>query len=217
VTLLQNHGLIVAGDDPAGVVERSERVVGMIRERLARAIALSVATGVVSAEQPDPVLVKRLSHVLAVRLGKPGAPAAVVFDGSPDALRLATTHEGRSIVDAGPLTPDQIVYAGSWPLWVDVDADADQAAVERAVSAALPVHATTGRAVPAIVVVAGVGLFASGPTSRRAEAAREIYLDAAKVGFGALALGGLRALAPAERSFIETWEAEVYRLGVSAG
>ena len=29
VTLLQNHGLIVAGDDPAAVVERSERVVGI--------------------------------------------------------------------------------------------------------------------------------------------------------------------------------------------
>ena len=38
-----------------------------------------------------------------------------------------------------------------------------------------------------------------------------------RVGFGALALGGLRALAPAERAFIETWEAEVYRLSIDAG
>ena len=37
VTLLQNHGLIVAGDDPTAIVERSEWVVGTIRQRLARA------------------------------------------------------------------------------------------------------------------------------------------------------------------------------------
>jgi rhamnose utilization protein RhaD (predicted bifunctional aldolase and dehydrogenase) len=120
-------------------------------------------------------------------------------------------------VDAGPLTPDQIVYAGSSPLWVDVDPAADGAVLDRVVSAAVAAHATTSRAGPAIVVVAGVGLFASGPTPRRAEAACEIYIDAARVGFGALALGGVRALAPAERAFIETWEAEVYRLSIDAG
>ena len=45
VTLLQNHGLIVAGDDPAAIVERSERVVGMIRELLAQRSALPGVRG----------------------------------------------------------------------------------------------------------------------------------------------------------------------------
>jgi rhamnose utilization protein RhaD (predicted bifunctional aldolase and dehydrogenase) len=217
VTLLQNHGLIVAGDDPAAVIERSERVVGMIRELLARRSAPPGFGAVVSAPQPDPALVQRLSHVLAMRLGDAAAPAAVVFDGSPEALRLAGTAEGRAIVDAGPLTPDQAVYAGSWPLWLDVDPVADWAALDRAISAGLTAHAATRRPRPVVVVVAGVGLFASGPTPRRAETARELYVDAIRVGFGALALGGFRALAPAERAFIETWEAEVYRLSIDAG
>lgn len=214
VTLLQNHGLIVAGDDPTAIVERSEWVVGTIRQRLAQRNAPSGSPAVVSASQPHPALVKRLSRVLAMRLGGPAGPAAVVFDGSPEALRLAGTPEGRSIVDAGPLTPDQAVYAGSWPLWLDVDPGADEEALDRVVSAAVETHAVTRRAGPVVVVIAGVGLFASGPTPRRAETARELYVDAVRVGFGALALGGLRALAPAERAFIETWEAEVYRLGV---
>ena len=216
VTLLQNHGLIVAGDDPTAIVERSEWVVVMIRQRLAQRNAPSGSPAVVSASQPHPALVKRLSHVLAMRLGGPAAPAAVVFDGSPEALRLAGTPEGRSIVDAGPLTPDQTVYAGSWPLWLDVYPAADEDALDRVVSAALETRAVTSRAGPLVVVIASVGLFASGPTPRRAETARELYVDAIRVGFGALALGGLRALAPAERAFIETWEAEVYRLGVDA-
>ena len=107
VTLLQNHGLIVAGDDPAAVVERSERVVGMIRELLAQRSALPGSGAVVSASQPDPALVKRLSHVLAMRLGERrragrrglrrlarGAPARRHPRGAFD--------RGRRAADAGP-------------------------------------------------------------------------------------------------------------------
>ena len=42
----------------------------------------------------------------------------------------------------------------------------------------------------------------------------EIYIDATRVGRGALRLGGVRPLATAERRFIETWEAEAYRRGI---
>ena len=35
MTLLQNHGLIVAGDEEAAIVERSEAVVAAVRERIA--------------------------------------------------------------------------------------------------------------------------------------------------------------------------------------
>ena len=152
-----------------------------------------------------------------MRLGARAAPAAVVFDGSPEGLRLATTPEGRSIVDAGPLTPDQIVYAGSSPLWVDVDPAADE-------SRSRPSRIGRGRGARHHESRRAGGrrgrghrIVRVGPTSRRAETARDIYVDAARVGFGALALGGVRALAPAERTFIETWEAEVYRLSVDAG
>ena len=51
-------------------------------------------------------------------------------------------------------------------------------------------------------------------THGQAETAREIYLDATRVGRGALRLGGVRPLTSAERRFIETWEAEAYRRGI---
>ncbi|MDQ3938711.1 MAG: hypothetical protein M3253_08555, partial [Chloroflexota bacterium] len=43
-----------------------------------------------------------------------------------------------------------------------------------------------------------------------------IYLDATRVGFGALRLGGVRALEPNERRFIEEWEAEAYRRSIDS-
>ena len=234
VVLLQNHGLIVAGDEPAAIVERSEEVVGAIRARLDRAsvgsgagahasggpagpVAADVAAEVAAHVRPDAAVVERLSRVLAERLGRPGVPASVVFDGSRPAARLAGTPEGRVLIDAGPLTPDQIVYAGSWPLWLDVPPAADETALDATVSLAIHAHRAARGQAPVIAVAAGVGVFASGPTPQRAETARQLYVDAIRVGLGAIALGGIRPLAAAERAFIETWEAETYRLSLTGG
>ena len=44
----------------------------------------------------------------------------VTFDGAPLAASFTATPAGRDFVQGGPLTPDQIVYAGSWPMLVEV-------------------------------------------------------------------------------------------------
>ena len=214
MTLLQNHGLIVAGDDEAAIVERSEAVVAAVRERIATARPDAPRhVGVRHA----PAAVERLSRAVGDALGVDGVARSVVFDGSADAAWIAGTPEGRALVEAGPLTPDQIVYAGSWPLWLDAGvAAAPGEALPRAVADAVAGHvARTGEA-PVIVVAEGTGILATGAGPRQAETARQLYLDAIRVGRGALALGGVRALAPAERQFIEHWEAEAYRRGLDA-
>ena len=207
VTLLQNHGLIVAGDEEEAIVERSEAVVAAVRGRFGT--GPSVAPPAAAA----PAAVERLSRAVGDALGVDGVARSVVFDGSPDAAWVAGTTDGRALVEAGPLTPDQIVYAGSWPLWLDADI---AAAAGESLPRAVTEHvARTGEA-PVIVVAEGVGILATGAGPRQAETARQLYLDAVRVGRGALALGGVRALAPAERQFIERWEAEAYRRGLDA-
>jgi rhamnulokinase len=210
VTLLQNHGLIVAGDDEAVIVTRSEAVVATVRERIA---ADPTAT---DAAPPAPAAaVGRLSRAIRGVLGGAGVTRTVVSDTSPDAAWVAGTPEGRALVHAGPLTPDQIVYAGSWPLWIDAGLVAArdhqlEAGLGKAVA---DHHARTGEA-PVIVVAEGLGVLATGAGTRQAETARELYLDAVRVGRGALALGGVRALGREARQFIERWEAEAYRRGL---
>jgi rhamnose utilization protein RhaD (predicted bifunctional aldolase and dehydrogenase) len=161
--------------------------------------------------------VERLSRVLGARLGGQGSPPAVVFDGDAEAAWVAGTPEGRALVEGGPLTPDQIVYAGSWPVWLEVDRTGDDARLAATVAAALDAHVAAKGGAPVIFVAAGVGVLATGATQRRAETARQLQVDAIRVGFGALAFGGVRSLAPAERAFIESWEAEAYRVGLDAG
>ena len=206
VMLLQNHGLIVAGDDESAIVDRSEAVVGAVRGRAA--IGATVAGPAASV---PPSAVNQLSHAIGAGLGRDGAAPVVVFDASPDAAWVAGTAEGRALVDAGPLTPDQIVYAGSWPLWIGAAIAALPAGpLEQAVAEAIAVHVAETGEVPVIVIAEGLGILATGAGPRQAETARELYVDAIRVGRGALALGGVRALAPAARQFIEQWEAEAY-------
>ena len=116
----------------------------------------------------------------------------------------------------GPLTPDQIVYAGSFPLLLDLEGVApDEAAAM--LGERLLAHTAAHQAAPIIVVAPGLGLFAVGDTWAQADTARHIYLDALRVGEAALRLGGVRHLLPEERRFIEDWEAEAYRKQVAAG
>ena len=62
-----------------------------------------------------------------------------------------STPAGRAFVAGGPLTPDQIVYAGSFPLLLDLNGvapdDAPRVALERVAG-----HAGAGRGTPVIVV-----------------------------------------------------------------
>ena len=218
VLLLQSHGLIAAADEPSAISAASWRVVEAIRARLA-----DVDPGISGrVELPDPVtpeprgLAEALESALRTSLSRGSRPKVVTFDGSSDAVRAATSEVGRRLVLGGPITPDQIVYAGSWPLWLDLPATADARQHAERVDAELVRHVEAHGGLPSIVVVAGLGLFAAGDSPQEADIARDVYLDAIRIGFNASLLGGLRVLEPAERRFIEEWEAEAYRRGVAA-
>jgi NAD(P)-dependent dehydrogenase (short-subunit alcohol dehydrogenase family) len=141
----------------------------------------------------------------------------VTFDDTPLAATFTATRAGRDFVRGGPLTPDQIVYAGSWPLLLELEESIDPDAVPDLLRARLAEHAAAHGSAPIIVVVPRLGLFAAGATFEAADTARHVYLDALRVGEGALALGAVRPLADAERTFIEDWESEAYRREVAAG
>lgn len=213
--LLQNHGLIVSGDTAAEIDELSHGITARIAEHTAGRPAFSWG----AVERIDAALADGIVDVLRPLIGTllavAGGPTAVVFDDSPLAVGAAGSELGRRFARGGPLTPDQIVYAGSWPLVIEtVPADGRAAAV--ALEAALAERAALDVDPPIIVLVAGLGLFSVGGTERQADTARELYLDAMRVASGAHRLGGVRPLAPAERQFIERWEAEAYRRQVAS-
>jgi rhamnose utilization protein RhaD (predicted bifunctional aldolase and dehydrogenase)/NAD(P)-dependent dehydrogenase (short-subunit alcohol dehydrogenase family) len=215
ITLMQNHGIIVAGDTAAAIDERTAWVTGIVQAELDRLAPDGDGRSGFAADRARE-LVDAIAPALRVLLARGPHPRVVTFDDSPLAATFPATAAGRAFVRNGPMTPDQIVYSGSWPLLLDLPAGTGPDAVLPALRARLDTHVATTGGLPIIVVVPGLGVFAAGDSWAQADTARHIYLDALRVGEGATRLGGVRPLADAERTFIETWEAEAYRRTVAA-
>ena len=131
---------------------------------------------------------------------------AVTTDDGDIARTFPATEAGARFLVEGPLIPDQIVYAGSFPLVVS---GADE------IPTALAAFREARGVDPVIAVVPSAGVVAAGDSEKSATTALQVYVDALTVGQAASALGRVRALNEAERRFIETWEAEAYRQQVA--
>lgn len=224
VTLMQNHGIIVAADRPSEIDERSAWLVETLRAAMdappaGDGSASGEATATPAAIDADRarLLVDAIGPTLRGLLAGDSTFRVVAFDGAPLAAAFTATTAGRAVVLGGPLTPDQIVYTGSWPLLLDLPPEIAPDDVPSFLRERLAAHVASFGSLPIVVVVPGLGLFAAGDTWDQASTARHVYLDSLRVARGAIALGGVRALAGGERAFIEAWEAEAYRKGVAAG
>ena len=223
VTLMQNHGLIIGGDSAEEIDQRSAWLLEKVRGAQRRPST--------SPREPRPAgarpggidtartraLVDVISPSLRGLLAGGDTLRVVTFDEGRLAAAFAATPAGRAVVLGGPLTPDQIVYSGSWPLLVDVPDDIQAEDLQVLLDECLRAHLVAHGTMPIIVVVPGLGLFAAGNSWSEADTARHVYLDSLRVAERALFLGGVRALSETERTFIETWEAENYRRAVAVG
>lgn len=206
ITFLGNHGIIVSGNSAAELTERAER--------LTATIAAAIGAGEVGEPQANPSPVSGIIAVVAPTLrGLLGSAdrLAVVTSDSSELVRSATlTPAGRAVLTDGPLIPDQIVYAGSFPLVLDATADA------AAVTAAVAGYREQYGKDPIITVVPGLVAFGAGADLAAARTALATFTDALRVARDAGRIGTVRCLDAAERGFIENWEAESYRKSVAA-
>ncbi|OPZ25267.1 MAG: Sorbitol-6-phosphate 2-dehydrogenase [Lentisphaerae bacterium ADurb.BinA184] len=105
----------------------------------------------------------------------------------------------------GPLSPDHIVYAKSYPYTGELTPAAMAGFVRQ--------HGYA----PRLAAVAGRAVFGIGDSLKAARAALVAGRDAALVQQLTAAFVGPRCLDERERSFIENWEVESYRQKVGAG
>lgn len=217
--LMANHGLIVCGETPEEVRDRTDRVLNIVNERLP-ATGMREPFGAV--ERLDEVRARQWTRTLGPAwrglLAEEGAKVLpiVTFDDSESVLRLAGTAGGTGAAAKGPLTPDQIVYCGSYPLCVDLPVpEAKPHDTVRQLREALARYKAEHGILPKTILVRGLGLFAAGESFRAAETVRLVYVDALKVMAGAQVLGGISKLTDEQRTFIENWEAESYRKKIS--
>jgi rhamnose utilization protein RhaD (predicted bifunctional aldolase and dehydrogenase)/NAD(P)-dependent dehydrogenase (short-subunit alcohol dehydrogenase family) len=221
VTLMGNHGIIVTGDTIDDVAERCQFVMATVRSELSRTGIRVDGTGRAPrrvADDPAAAagLVAAIAPSLRGLLSGEGPLKVVTYDPAARVADYFESEAGRAAVKGGPLSPDQIVYAGSFPLLFEPPADAPAEAIPALLREDLARNVADHGTAPILTVVPGLGVFAAGDTHKEADLARLIYLDAMRVSQGADTIGHVRALSDEERGFIETWEVEAYRRNAAA-
>lgn len=196
ITLLGNHGIIVAGNSYEEVATRIDHLTATVQSAID-------ATPTVATEPAELTV-----DVAAVAEAFRSATGSAAVASAADEFARANAVLDSGPVCHGPLIPDQIVYAGSLPAHLPDDAEGVAPAVEQFRSEA-------GRQ-PVVGVVPGQAVVAVGATQKAARNALDTFLDALRVARDAERLGGVRVLDQRERHFIENWEAEAYRQSVAA-
>lgn len=194
ITLLGNHGIIVSGDSYGEVAERTRWLTKTIQAAIG---------------SPDDVAPQREHDVTALADAFRVATGARAVATATGGVAVTASQLEAAPVSRGPLIPDQIVYAGSFPVVVDVNDDRE--AVTERVAAFVRRHGRT----PIIAVCPEVGVLAVGDTGGSAATALGTYLDALRVARDADRIGRTRVMDERERHFIEHWEAEAYRKSIA--
>ena len=215
--LMQNHGLVICGDTPEEIRSHTEWLVATVRTQLASAGSGSPFGAVTKVDSANARgLIQVIGPALRGLLATGENLKCVTFSDAPEVMDLVGGTEGKAVATTGPLTPDQVVYCKSFPLWIEPKVEAQAAATVEQLRNEIHEHTQKTGSPPQVILVKGLGLFAAGDDFAGAETVRLVYTDAIKVMAGALRLGGIRYMEDGMRRFIEDWEVESYRKGISA-
>jgi NAD(P)-dependent dehydrogenase (short-subunit alcohol dehydrogenase family)/rhamnose utilization protein RhaD (predicted bifunctional aldolase and dehydrogenase) len=112
-----------------------------------------------------------------------------------------------SMLSAGPLSPDELVYANGPALWID-NCKSDK------ITKKLNYISSKGQKLPAAFLVKKTGLFVSAEP-KTAKVINDVAKFSFYVRYNANRIGKIAALNKRQRSFINDWEAESFRKKVS--
>ncbi len=209
--VMQNHGLVVAGETPQAVHDVNRRMY----ETVAAAIRSEAH---LSPEERDTPRLRRLGEAVVAAYQEvesmygtaSASPTAAAFF-NPELERRSASREDFAPIATSP-TPDHIVYAGHRPCFVSSPEVASSPSVlARAVIAEIGRFRSREGALPKVVVVQGLGAVAIAATAKKSAVARLLFLDALKIACYAESFGGVKVMPEDQIDFIRNWEVERFR------
>ncbi|MDT8391723.1 MAG: SDR family NAD(P)-dependent oxidoreductase [Lentisphaeria bacterium] len=189
IIFLQNHGVFVGAD----TLEEIDAIYARIMATLTGAY---MRAGVSTTLIQTGVTVDGLMDVI---------PALRGTLGDDNALPVLKTAETAFEPATGPLTPDHMVYAKSYPCSI------------MAGPADILDYADRFGFTPRVLLMSGGAVIGVGKNLKAAEGVLTAARDAALVQQLTRAFGGPRFLGDTERLFIENWEVESYRQKIAGG
>ncbi len=216
--ILENHGFIVAADAAEEIETRTDRIISAIEDYLknveaGRPFGLKADAG----ERGDRELVETLKNLLQTLLARGGVPKAITFDNSSSVRELVCGADGASAALCGPVTPHQVIYCGALPMWFELRADENAGEMKSRLRRSIGDYTRRHGAVPVIVLARGLGMFAAGDDSRRAEVAAKIYRNTAEILAWARRLGGIKPIGDETDEVVGYFHNEGRRMRRAAG
>lgn len=202
LAMLQNHGLVIAGESPDEIRGLHRDVERTIRRALEREPDLTAVETDEAARDRWLAAIETAWH----------RDVAVDFSANAE---LAQRVESREAFEpmAGAFTPDHIVYAGSAPVYLPATPISAAAGLRSQITSYASEHGSE----PRIVAVEGLGAFAVAETPSAAATATALFTDELAIAAYAESFGGARPLDDHLVRFIESWEVERYRKKISGG
>jgi len=190
---LQNHGVFAGADTP----EEIDALYDSVMSTLAGAYAKAGVSMELVRKDADMEAVRQFAPKLRTILGTDAE------DGSIE--RKFVVCAGIISVTDGPLSPDHIVYAKSFPM-------VSASPKKEEVAAYVKTHGFK----PLVVCVPDKGVFCASDTLKGARTVAALAADAALVKQLTAAFDGPKYLSDRDRLFIENWEVESYRRSMAA-
>src|SRR3954462_1293050 len=219
LVVLAKHGLIVWGDTAEEAYRKTIEVIN-------QAVAfVNERTGDVSrfgGRKLEPQ--GSLEELLPAIRGAVSSERAKVLtvDTSDRVMEFVCSEQAPQLVTVGAPCPDHLVHTKRLPLWISREdatperiaqlADAYRQDYRAYFDANKGPTDVPGDPDARIVLVEGMGMVASGTTTKAAKISRDLYHRAIEVMAGAQALGEFVSLDAQESFAIEYWPLELYKL-----
>ncbi|HXQ82418.1 MAG TPA: bifunctional aldolase/short-chain dehydrogenase [Opitutaceae bacterium] len=207
---LMSHGLITFGETAESSYGRMIECITLAEDYLAKRNAWRVEWP--EAAAPSRPLRAELAAFRREFSAVMGAPAILTLHSDARSLGFARRADVSALSQQGPATPDHVVRTKRVPL-----IGRDLAAFRRDYEVYFGANAAEPRPTmldpaPRVVLDPEWGLVAAGGSARDAAIAGEIYAHTMDIILRAAALGGWKALSPAEIFEVEYWDLEQAKL-----
>ncbi len=207
ILFLQNHGVFVAADTVEKIQALYDSIFATLR---ARVKALPQESGV---RESLSSVEKDTREKVRTAVEEASSKFNVKFFFTLNSILKPFLASSETFVPlAAPFTPDHIVYAGAWPLFVGQSQAQNPTSLQEQIDA----YRTRQGELPKILAVQGMGIFGLGKDTSAAERACLLFTDAAKIAWYAEAFGGAHPMERADIEFIRNWEVEKYRASIAS-
>lgn len=201
------HGILVAADEAS----EADSLMQACDETIRRELRRGAKKGRTEIQVVDRDLEAAVIPALRSLLPDPTWLVRRMDEPALDALL------SKDLATRAALLPDQVVYCGTFPLWVPRPRSLEPAVVRSTTGEALQRFVDKHGRAPQVYLIENLGAYAGGGTEKDLRNTSEMFASAMRMTLNTRPFGGPNPLTKREYGFIDTWNVEQYRRGLAAG